>query len=340
MSDHRLRFLGWVLVLPLCIFPTSALWADCGSIPFYAPTMTDFTFNLVDASFDALARGVEGARNRGDRVIDVSFDPLKVTVFEPKQRAIVLHNGTEQILLLSTDLKASQKTAVLEVIPLPAKPSVQLGSFETFEKAQRLVVQKRMWAMAHGGAPAGMLSLSKEAGKIHFSKKMGAHEVTVAQVLDPDGFVNFVQSHLKEKYGAQEAPIQPDFIRIIEDYLDDGFKWFAFDAIVVDESDNSREPIAYRFKSDRVFYPMRISQLERGETEVEMLVFTPTGVTEFGGLSADHFDREKQVSLPSNEVDSLSEQWTGFFGAIEDVVLDQWAIRGDISGFDQDVWVW
>src|SRR5687768_2011865 len=108
------------VLIGLC---TSRVYADCGSIPFYAPLMD---------SIDLVSKpGAGGADTR-----TLNFDPLKVSVFEPKQRALILWNGEEEILLLSTDQRSSQRTAVLEVIPLPSEPKVQLGKFETFEKAQ------------------------------------------------------------------------------------------------------------------------------------------------------------------------------------------------------------
>lgn len=338
--SHRFFLVGFLLIGILSLFPARTVWADCGSVPFYAPTISELSFNLVDASFDTVVHSIEGLKTGKKKIVEVSFDPLKVTVFEPKQRALILHNGEEQILLLSTDQRASERSAILEVIPLPSESTVQLGSFETFEKAQKLMVEKRMWAMAHGGLRAGIVSVPKQAGRIHFAKKMGAHDVTVAQVLDSDGFVEFFQGYLGDKYGTENAPIRPEFVDIIDGYLGENFRWFAFDVIALDESDNSREPIQYRFRTDRVFYPMRISNLERGETEVEMLVFTPMGITRFGGLEEKHFDRRKSVEATTAEVEGLAQDWNGFFGTAEDLKIDQWSIRGDISKFERDVWVW
>ena len=63
----------------------------------------------------------------------IPFDP-GVRIFEPNQRAMIAWNGQEEILLLSTDLRASQPTKVLEVIPLPAEPEVKKGDRVLFSK--------------------------------------------------------------------------------------------------------------------------------------------------------------------------------------------------------------
>ena len=269
----------------------------------------------------------------------VVFDPLKVSVFEPKQRALILWNGDEEILLLSTDQKATRASAVLEVIPLPAEPQVRLGSFATFEKAQKLVVEKRMWAAAHGGARAGLVPVPPEAGRITFHAKLGVHDLTVAQVLDAKHFVEFVQKHLHEHYQTPDAPIDPQFVKVIESYLDAGFRWFTFDSINLEEKLQSRDPVEYRFKSDKVYYPLRISTLEKGRTELELLVFTADGVSQFEGVSAAELNREAPLPVTPLEVGGIEPTWQGFFGPDEELVLDQWSLEGESSKLVRDVLV-
>jgi len=314
-----------ILTARLCVLAMTVLgvvvpgWGDCGSIPFQSPFLIDMT---VDALEDSKS---------------LSYDPLEVIVFEPQQRAIILWNGQEEILLLSTDQYASAKSAVLEVIPLPAKPSVRLGSFATFEEAHRLLVQKRLWVCAHGGVRADAVRLPEPAGRITFQKRMGAHDLSVAEVLDHEAFTGFVQSYLQQRYQTPEAPIRPEFVQIIQSYLDEGFRWFAFDVIQLDGSTKSREPIEYRFKSDRVFYPMRISTMEQGETKVDLLVCTPHGARRFEGLSKSHFSVEPPVEISLRELEALDSRWQGFFGEASGLVLDEWTIEGDIATFVSDV---
>ena len=75
-----------------------------------------------------------GFANRGM----MPFNPY-VQIFEPNQWAMIAWSGTDQILLLSTDLRASDSTRVLEVMPLPAEPEVKKGDLETFRKATDLI---------------------------------------------------------------------------------------------------------------------------------------------------------------------------------------------------------
>ena len=48
--------------------------------------------------------------------------------------------------------------------------------------------------------------LVANAGRITFQQRLGAHELTVAQVVDKEHFVEFVQSYLSEHYKVSNAP--------------------------------------------------------------------------------------------------------------------------------------
>jgi len=63
-------------------------------------------FFLLCISLSATA----GFCNRGM----IPINP-NVKIFEPNQRAMIAWNGDEEILLLSTDVSASESTLVLEV---------------------------------------------------------------------------------------------------------------------------------------------------------------------------------------------------------------------------------
>jgi hypothetical protein len=320
----------------VCWLAAPSAWSDCGSIPFYALVNLDVSSAMANLG-DSLSTSAETAGS----VKKVDFDPLQVVVFEPKQRAIILWNGQEEVLLLSTDQRASQRSAILEVIPLPAEPKVRLGSFETFEAAQRLVIDKRMWVVAHAGAPAGAISLPDRAGRITFQEKMGAHDLAIAKVVDRGGFTGFVQKYLQDHYQTPEAPIRPDFLDIIQDYVDDGFAWFAFDVITLDEkTEKSREPIEYRFKSDHVFYPLRISRLEQGRTEVDLLVFSEFGATDFRGLPSNRIDKERPITVSAEEVGNLAKEWSGFFGKSSNLTMNQWRVEDNSADLDQDIVAW
>lgn len=316
-----------LVVLAFLFLLTVPGFSDCGSIPFRTPLAIPLIAvgGIIEKFEDSMSNTA------------ITYDPLKVRVIEPGQRAIILWNGVEEILLLSTDQSATENSAILEVIPLPSEPKVRLGSLETFEKIQKLIVAKQMWACAHGGARADMIRVPQDAGRITFHQKLGPHDITVAQVLDGTRFVEFVQSYLMEKYKTPQAPIRPEFVEIIQSYINGGFEWFAFDVIALDKATKTREPIEYRFKSDYVFYPLKISNLEEGETVVDLAVFTPKRSAEFLGLGSEDILQEGQFEVGHEAVFGLEESWEGFFTGYPNVIMDLWKIKGFSADFKKDV---
>ena len=65
-----------------------------------------------------------------------------VEIGEPSQRGLIAFNGHEKLLILSTDLRASKRSKVLEVIPLPAEPSVKRADSEIFANALKIINEK------------------------------------------------------------------------------------------------------------------------------------------------------------------------------------------------------
>ena len=304
-----------VLSVVLCVGGIPA-YADCGSIPYRSP------FELFgDISLEG---------SGGDK--DVQFDPMNVVVFEPGQRAIILWNGIEEILFLSTDIKVSEPVSILEVIPFPAEPEVSLGDFEVFQKMQRLLIEKTMWRVAAGGGVANAVP-PKNAVEVTFHEQMGAHDVAVLHVLNKAGFLEWVNTFLLSKE-AINAKVDPEFAGIIENYLDRGFSWFVFDAIQAADRLKSRQPIEYRFKSDSVYYPLEISSRETGKTNIDLLLLTSNQLTQFPEVKFA-VNKEDQVALTSAELLPVRQDWAAFMGQ-DSFTMQRVRIKGNIRKMTTD----
>jgi len=291
---------------------------DCGSIPFRSPLdmVGDFVFTL----------GADGKT-------DVAFDPLEVVVFEPGQRAIILWNGEEEILLLSTEIKTSAPVSLLEVIPLPSEPTAKLGDFDTFMKMQRLLIDKAMWRVASGGGVAGV-DASAKAAEITFHEQMGAHDVAVVHVLDQAGFLQWVDEFMASKK-AVNPKVDPGFAQIIRNYLDRGTQWFVFDTIQAGADLRSRQPIEYRFKTNRLYYPLEISTRETGKTQIDLLLVTPKPLVEFPTMRFA-VKAENDVVVSAAELGKAAPpDWTAFMGNAPST-LKRVYIKGNIRKMNAD----
>ena len=262
-----------------------------------------------------------------------------VKIFEPNQRAMIAFNGREQILLLSTDLRASEPTKVLEVIPLPAEPKVSKGDVEVFRNATALIKRKlprpRLDARGEGGANGGLGG--RPAGEVTFHKKIGPHDISVTRVLDRQGFIRWVKEYLT-RAGVDNPTIPPALSGAIAEYLLDDYKWFVFDVVDLGRETVTNDAIQYRFASDCVYYPLRITRAEEGQTSIKLLILTPRLLSRFPRLplSRVHLLHEP-VTITSAELRSLSEDMDALLGHQPDMKLRIWQIRGRLSEFQEDL---
>jgi len=267
----------------------------------------------------------------------IPFKP-NVTIFEPTQRAMIAWNGHEEILLLSTDLKASESTNVLEVIPLPSEPVVKKGDVEVFKKATALINRKLQEEYDRALRRGATKEIEKPpAGEVTFHKKIGAHDISVTRVLDNNGFIEWVEKYLGS--AGIENPTIPEAMKIVVgEYLQEGFLWFVFDVVSLDEEPKTTEAIQYRFKTDLLFYPVKITRTEEGYTSIDLLVLTPKLLSKFLGIPFDKVKlRHKPVSISSNELRNLSEEMDDLLEHREDMKLRIWQIKGELSSFGKDL---
>lgn len=269
----------------------------------------------------------------------IPFRP-EVTLFEPTQRALIAWNGEEEILILSTDLRASRATKVLEVMPFPSEPTVTKGDVSVFQRAVALINSKSRPRYGLELGAGGLDRASAQGpppGEITFHQRIGAHDVAVARVLSSDGFVEWVNGFLR-RASVNNPVIPPPLREVVQEYLDEGYGWFAFDVVELESKFRSLEALQYRFPSPALYYPVKISRSNRGRTSMELLVLSPTLLRTFTGIPLRQIElRHQPVSLTSSEVRSLDSGMDDLLGHREDVKLRIWRVQDDFSSFDKDI---
>lgn len=270
----------------------------------------------------------------------IPFRP-HVKVFEPNQRAMIAWNGKEEILLLTTDLKASEPTKVLEVIPLPSEPVVKKGDIEIFRKATSLINTKVRHRFGGPGATRtrgtrGAIT-QLPAGEMTFQERIGAHDISVTHVLKGSGFIEWVENFLRAE-GVDNPIIAKPLKEVIEEYIKDGFDWFVFDVVSLDTEPKTNDAIQYRFKTDFLFYPVKITRTEEGSTTISLIVLTPWLLIEFPGISIHHIGQpHPPVTINLSELLLLSKEMAELMEYRQHMVLRIWEIRGKLSEFTEDV---
>ena len=208
-------------------------------------------------------------------------------IYNPGQKVVVAWNGTVEKLILSTDLYSSKETKVLEIIPLPSKPSVEKGSYKIFTEIQRIIYRHAPLAAVKKGEGRGP--------EIVFHERIGAHDITVVKAHGAEELIDFLRDYASRK-GLESLKITERVKEIIEDYLRRGFNYWVLDLVEVGGKVRSIDPIIYTFRSDELYYPLKVSRAARGETKIIVYAITkhmisegslPTGfkIAEYRGIS-------------------------------------------------------
>jgi len=269
---------------------------------------------------------------------DMGSIPYKkeARIYEPSQKALIAWNGEEQILYLQTELSASTRTRMLEVIPLPSKPTVEKADPGIFKRASSLLPAKPKRHAA--GDPFGAAG-DNPAGRVVEVKQLGVHEIHIIEALRNGEFIRWVEKHL-EAAGAETKTIPDALAKVMGEYLEEGYKWFVFDIIDVERTNTKKQPLKFRFKTDKLFYPMRITRTERGETEAEFFILTNILFNQEDCLGITRDDIKvphKPIKIPAEKLTWLDPEITKLLGNPDDAWLRNWVIKGHLQAFTQDL---
>ena len=193
-----------------------------------------------------------------------------VEVYGPGQKAIIAWNGAAERLILSTDLYASADARVLEVLPLPSEPSVEEGSFASFDAVQSLMVKN---------VPRADTLQGRRELEVVFHEKVGAHDVTVVKATSVEELIRFVFDYAR-RMGLAQPGVEKNTRGILSDYLTRGFIYWVFDLVDLYSTPRSVNPIIYEFESASLYYPLKISATAEGETEIILYLITPERIDE------------------------------------------------------------
>lgn len=232
--------------------------------------------------------------------------PGDISVFEPGQKAIIAWDGENEVLILSTNIWASENTWALEILPLPSQPaSPEAGSFGSFENIQSMLndYMRRARVEKLEYLPAGA-----ENFEILFQENIGAHHITILNVSSASQLINFAENLLAENGLTQEVSWD-NLQSLAAVYLQRGMSYWGLDLIDLSDYEKSREPIIYSFKSNYLYFPLEISSLASGTTDITLFTLT------------------------NDKLDSSSVEAAGFsigsFTAGEENILIEFEVSGD-----------
>ena len=174
------------------------------------------------------------------------------------------------------------------------------------------------------------------AGEVTFHDKIGSHELSVTHVLDHRGFLNWVEDYLR-KAGVDNPTIPEPMKAVVAEYLQDRFQWFVFDVVEMGKEVKTKEAIQYRFATRSLYYPLRITRSEDGDTKIRLLVLSP----ELVRLPSLHGGKvrlaHKPIRITPEELRSLGSKDLTALIKGDHSMLRIWEITGPLSGFKRDI---
>jgi hypothetical protein len=225
----------------------------------------------------------------------------------------------------------------LQVLPLPSEPKVTKGDVDLFAKATALV--NRRLNIGTGGAGGGMGGMgggmaapSRPAGEVTFHDKIDSHDISVTHVLDRRGFVDWVERYLR-KAGVDNPSIPEPMKAVVAEYLHEKFQWFVFDVVELGQEIKTKDAIQYRFATSYLYYPLRITRTEEGETTVRLLILSPELVRRVGSIHVLH----EPIRISPAELRSLDNTEFSVLLRGRACMLRIWEVKGRLSGFKKDI---
>lgn len=259
-------------------------------------------------------------------------------VSETGQMAIAAWNGTREVLLLSTDVSSSAESEVVEIMPLPSNPSIFKAETDSFLKVKGLVdaffevnlVRTMPQYFYFRNSDIGNQGIPQV--QITFQEIIGAHDLTVVKAENPEELTQWLNGFLESKGYTKPPP--SSLGSLLENYTAAGIKFFAVDMISTNSTVKTVEPLTYEFDTPSLYYPLQISNLFSGNTEISLFTLTNTVLDPDSALN-NTFSKRAQFQIKQETLDEISSSVAGIFSG--NPYLCYYYFKGPLSSFNEDV---
>jgi len=124
---------------------------------------------------------------------------------------------------------------------------------------------------------------------------------------------------------------------VVGDYLRDRFEWFVFDVVELGTELKTKEAIQYRFPTRMLYYPLRITRSQEGDTHVRLLVLSPDLVRlpDLGNVRLQV--KHEPILVSPEDVRSLGNEGITEMLKERTCQLRIWEVSGRLSAFKKDI---
>ena len=260
-------------------------------------------------------------------------------VEEGQQKAIIAWNGTDEVLMLSTDVRSSNESEVIEIMPLPSDPVISGGSWVSFWNVTSLINHYLDQTVNQGLYPSfeplhsGWHASTNSPGVyVTFQELIGFHFLTVVRAENSYDLMKWLNDFLETKGQGLRPPSELD--QLAKTYIQNGIKFFCIDMIETDQVEKTVDTVVYRFNTSKLYYPLRISSLFSGSTSISLFTITTDSLSNDPVL--DHkFSRRIEFKIKKEALKDVDANMSELFSTDPD--LSYFWYSGPQSSFVNDV---
>jgi hypothetical protein len=193
-----------------------------------------------------------------------------VDLYEPSQRAIILYDEGIEELILQVKYKGKASDFAW-IVPVPSKPEVEAVDGDIFAEISEYTERREYGWHPHRGK-ARMAGIEEKVEVID-RKKVSVYDVAVLNAKDARSLIKWLNEN---GFSFPDRGLQ-----ILEEYIEK--RWtFAALRIHPDEgkfwvekslNEGTLIPLKFTFASEQIAYPLKLSSLNTGETDVLLYVF-------------------------------------------------------------------
>jgi len=292
------------------------------SLRFFKSSLTFFVI-LVLSAFPYLVYADRGG-----------FSPVGERVSESGQKAIIAWNGTCEILMLSTDVSSSKESQVVELMPLPSNPTISKGEKRSFLKIEELVNTYLALTSPRGhySSDFGPADENEPQITITFQEIIGVHYLTVVKAEEANELIRWLENFLETEGYSKELP--SNLNGFFSYYIQNGMNFFVIDVIEANPTIKTVDTVIYEFKSSKLYYPLRISSLFSGDTDISLFTITNNELSDYSILR-EGFVKKAQFQINQETLTEISINLTKFFSSNPYVCY--FKFKGALESFDGDI---
>jgi hypothetical protein len=192
-----------------------------------------------------------------------------VDLYGPSQKGIILYDEGVEDLILQVKYKG-QASDFAWIVPVPSKPEVKAVDGDIFAEISEYTQHRGWWNAAYYFRKRGT---PEEKVEVVERKKVSVYDVAILNAKDARALIKWLNDN--------GFSFPDKGRRILGDYIDRKWSFIALrihpdeEKLWVEKSLNEGTlvPLKFTFACEEIVYPLKVSSLNRGETDVLLYVF-------------------------------------------------------------------